>query len=66
MNQIVSNVWTGIDMDKFDYFARDVHHLGLKCTVDHRRYILKARAVPFDADDGRLHICVPDKVRCRV
>ena len=37
--QIVSNYLNGIDVDKFDYLARDSHALGLKKGFDHRRII---------------------------
>ena len=35
--EIVANKRNGIDVDKFDYFLRDSHHLGLKCSFDAMR-----------------------------
>uniref|UniRef100_A0A6C0C920 HD/PDEase domain-containing protein n=1 Tax=viral metagenome TaxID=1070528 RepID=A0A6C0C920_9ZZZZ len=37
--QIVSNYLNGIDVDKFDYLARDTYNLGLKKGFDPRRLI---------------------------
>ncbi|XP_029013290.1 deoxynucleoside triphosphate triphosphohydrolase SAMHD1-like [Betta splendens] len=57
--EIVSNSTNGVDVDKFDYFARDCHYLGLQNNFDHRRYLEFARVC--EADDGKTHICVRDK-----
>ena len=48
-----------MDVDKWDYFARDCHHLGIGCTFDHRRYMAFARVIPVDE---RMQICTRDKV----
>ncbi|XP_028265237.1 deoxynucleoside triphosphate triphosphohydrolase SAMHD1-like [Parambassis ranga] len=56
--EIVSNPITGIDVDKFDYFARDCHHLGIKNNFDHMRFIKFARVCEVD---GEKHICSRDK-----
>jgi len=37
--QIVSNTLNGLDVDKYDYLIRDVHHLGLTTAFDHMRLI---------------------------
>lgn len=34
--QIVANKRTGIDVDKFDYFSRDCHCLGISNSFDHK------------------------------
>ena len=34
--QIVANERNGIDVDKWDYFARDCHYLGVKTNFDYR------------------------------
>ena len=34
--QIVANKSTGVDVDKWDYFARDCHHLGIPNSFDLR------------------------------
>ena len=34
---IVANQHSGVDVDKFDYLARDSHHLGVKLSFDHRQ-----------------------------
>ena len=34
--QIVANGFTGIDVDKMDYFARDSHSVGLPNSFDWR------------------------------
>ncbi|XP_026189184.1 deoxynucleoside triphosphate triphosphohydrolase SAMHD1-like [Mastacembelus armatus] len=56
--EIVSNSTNGIDVDKFDYFARDSHHLGIQNNFDHRRFLKFARVCEVD---GQRHICSRDK-----
>ncbi|XP_030589222.1 LOW QUALITY PROTEIN: deoxynucleoside triphosphate triphosphohydrolase SAMHD1-like [Archocentrus centrarchus] len=56
--EIVSNKQNGIDVDKFDYFARDCHHLGIKNNFDHQRFIMFARVCEVK---GWKHICSRDK-----
>uniref|UniRef100_A0A671W4F8 HD domain-containing protein n=1 Tax=Sparus aurata TaxID=8175 RepID=A0A671W4F8_SPAAU len=56
--EIVSNKRNGIDVDKFDYFARDCHHLGMKNNFDYRRFFHFARVCEVDGDK---QICVRDK-----
>ncbi|KAM6981978.1 deoxynucleoside triphosphate triphosphohydrolase SAMHD1-like [Tautogolabrus adspersus] len=41
--EIVSNKKNGIDVDKFDYLARDSYHLGIKNNFDFRRFMQFAR-----------------------
>ena len=36
--QIVANKRTEVDVDKFDYFARDCHHLGIPNGFDFRYF----------------------------
>ncbi|CAL8251322.1 unnamed protein product [Arctogadus glacialis] len=55
---IVSNKRNGIDVDKFDYFARDCHHLGIKNSFDHHRFMKFARVCEVE---GKMQICVRDK-----
>lgn len=47
MYDIVANSTTGIDTDKFDYLARDVHNVGLQGAYgfDHRRLMNFAKVV---------------------
>lgn len=56
--EIVANKKNGMDVDKWDYFARDCHHLGIGCTFDHRRYMAMARVIKVDQ---RMQICTRDK-----
>ena len=35
-NQIVANKKNGIDVDKWDYFSRDCHHLGITISFDYQ------------------------------
>ncbi|XP_044207772.1 deoxynucleoside triphosphate triphosphohydrolase SAMHD1-like [Thunnus albacares] len=56
--EIVANKRNGIDVDKFDYFARDCHHLGIQNNFDHQRFIMFARVCDVK---GQKHICVRDK-----
>ncbi|XP_073325865.1 deoxynucleoside triphosphate triphosphohydrolase SAMHD1-like [Pagrus major] len=55
---IVSNKINGIDVDKFDYFARDCHHLGMKNNFDYHRFFHFARVC--EVGDEK-QICVRDK-----
>ncbi|CAF0904352.1 unnamed protein product [Adineta steineri] len=57
--EIVSNKLTGIDVDKFDYFARDSYYLGTKISFEHMRFIKFYRVIKVD--DGKLHLCLRDK-----
>ena len=36
----MANKRTGIDVDKFDYFARDCHGLGINNSFDHKYVIV--------------------------
>ncbi|XP_059907983.1 deoxynucleoside triphosphate triphosphohydrolase SAMHD1-like isoform X2 [Gadus macrocephalus] len=56
--EIVSNKRNGIDVDKWDYFARDCHHLGIKNSFDHNRFIKFARVCKVD---GRWQICTREQ-----
>lgn len=59
LTQIVANKRNGIDVDKWDYFARDCHMLGIKNSFDHTRCMKYARVVEVD---GEKQICFRDKV----
>lgn len=61
--QIIANKRTGIDVDKWDYFARDSYQLGLKNNFDHMRYIKFVRVLNVD---GMMQMCCRDKVRINV
>lgn len=56
---MVANKRNGIDVDKWDYFARDCHHLGIRSNFDHNRFMKFARVLEVD---GQLQICSRDKV----
>uniref|UniRef100_A0A3B4HBT8 HD/PDEase domain-containing protein n=1 Tax=Pundamilia nyererei TaxID=303518 RepID=A0A3B4HBT8_9CICH len=58
--EIVSNKETGIDVDKFDYVARDCQQLGIPNSFDHQRFIMLARVCDVE-EDGRKHVCSRDK-----
>uniref|UniRef100_A0A8C4Z094 HD/PDEase domain-containing protein n=1 Tax=Gadus morhua TaxID=8049 RepID=A0A8C4Z094_GADMO len=62
--EIVSNKRNSIDVDKWDYFARDCHHLGIKNNFDHDRFIKFARVCEVDKekDAEEKLICTRDKV----
>ncbi|XP_040186538.1 deoxynucleoside triphosphate triphosphohydrolase SAMHD1-like isoform X2 [Rana temporaria] len=55
---IVANKRNGIDVDKWDYFARDCHHLGIANNFDHMRCLKFARVCEVD---NRKQICFRDK-----
>ncbi|XP_030623579.1 deoxynucleoside triphosphate triphosphohydrolase SAMHD1-like [Chanos chanos] len=56
--EIVANKRNGIDVDKWDYFARDCYHLGIHNNFDHRRFLKFARVCDVD---GKKYICTRDK-----
>nr|XP_040049338.1 deoxynucleoside triphosphate triphosphohydrolase SAMHD1-like [Gasterosteus aculeatus aculeatus] len=56
--EIVSNKRNCIDVDKWDYFARDCYHLGIKNNFDHGRCLMFARVCEVD---GQKQICFRDK-----
>ncbi|KAK7498150.1 hypothetical protein BaRGS_00010738 [Batillaria attramentaria] len=56
--EIVANKRNGIDVDKWDYFLRDCHHLGMRSSFDHTRFIHFARVIKVGK---QLQICVRDK-----
>ncbi len=57
--QIVANKRTGIDVDKWDYFARDCHCLGIPNNFDWKRYTKFARVIKVN---NTFQICCRDKV----
>ncbi|KAI1892779.1 hypothetical protein AGOR_G00137040 [Albula goreensis] len=56
--EIVANKRNGIDVDKWDYFARDCYHLGIQNNFDYRRFLKFARVCEVN---GKKHICTRDK-----
>ena len=56
----MANKRNGIDVDKWDYFARDCYHLGIRNVFDHHRFMKFARVVNVH---GEPQICSRDKVR---
>ncbi|XP_062314478.1 deoxynucleoside triphosphate triphosphohydrolase SAMHD1-like isoform X2 [Osmerus eperlanus] len=56
--EIIANKRNGVDVDKWDYFARDSYYLGLKSNFDHDRFIKFARVCDVD---GEYQICTRDK-----
>ncbi|XP_072918215.1 deoxynucleoside triphosphate triphosphohydrolase SAMHD1-like isoform X1 [Hemitrygon akajei] len=57
--EIVANKRTGIDVDKWDYFARDSYHLGIRNNFDYQRILKYARVCEVDKMKV---ICFRDKV----
>ncbi|XP_019862134.1 PREDICTED: deoxynucleoside triphosphate triphosphohydrolase SAMHD1-like [Amphimedon queenslandica] len=57
--EIVANGFTGIDVDKMDYFARDAHSVGLPNNFDWRRFTQTAKIIK--CEDDFHHICSRDK-----
>ncbi|XP_033728937.1 deoxynucleoside triphosphate triphosphohydrolase SAMHD1-like [Pecten maximus] len=57
--EIVANETYGVDVDKWDYFARDSLYLGVKNSFDHDRLIASARAC-LDKN-GVSHVTYRDK-----
>ncbi|KAM4622553.1 deoxynucleoside triphosphate triphosphohydrolase SAMHD1 [Discoglossus pictus] len=56
--EIVANKRNGIDVDKWDYFARDCHHLGIQNNFDYKRFLKFARVCEVES---KKHICTRDK-----
>nr|XP_015220264.1 PREDICTED: deoxynucleoside triphosphate triphosphohydrolase SAMHD1 [Lepisosteus oculatus] len=56
--EIVANKRNGIDVDKWDYFARDCHHLGIQNNFDYKRFLKFARVCEVE---NKKHICTRDK-----
>ncbi|XP_077982441.1 deoxynucleoside triphosphate triphosphohydrolase SAMHD1-like [Glandiceps talaboti] len=56
--EIVANKRNGIDVDKWDYFARDCHNLGIPNNFDHHRFQQFAKVIKVD---GELQICCREK-----
>ncbi|MEJ1278997.1 SAM domain and HD domain 1 [Cricetulus griseus] len=61
--EIVSNKRNGIDVDKWDYFARDCHHLGIQNNFDYKRYVKFVRVCEVEESCGckMKHICTREK-----
>ncbi|XP_074500292.1 deoxynucleoside triphosphate triphosphohydrolase SAMHD1-like [Sebastes fasciatus] len=56
--EIVANKRNGIDVDKFDYLARDCYYLGIQNNFDYRRFLKFVRVCEVD---GEKQICTRDK-----
>ncbi|KAM9296191.1 deoxynucleoside triphosphate triphosphohydrolase SAMHD1 [Gastrophryne carolinensis] len=56
--EIVANKRNGIDVDKWDYFARDCHHLGIQNNFDYQRYLKFVRVCDVG---NKKQICTRDK-----
>ncbi|XP_053398677.1 deoxynucleoside triphosphate triphosphohydrolase SAMHD1-like [Mercenaria mercenaria] len=56
--EIVANHVNGIDVDRWDYIARDSYMLGMKTTFEHNRLIRHSRVL---VAEGRRQICYRDK-----
>ncbi|XP_060585629.1 deoxynucleoside triphosphate triphosphohydrolase SAMHD1-like [Ruditapes philippinarum] len=53
MYEIVANKRNGIDVDKWDYIARDSYMLGMKVNVDYNRCFKSARVIKCNGLNGR-------------
>ncbi|XP_065501938.1 deoxynucleoside triphosphate triphosphohydrolase SAMHD1 [Caloenas nicobarica] len=56
--EIVANKKNGIDVDKWDYFARDCHHLGIQNNFDYKRLLKLIRVCEVE---NQKFICTRDK-----
>lgn len=56
--EIVANKRSGIDTDKWDYFARDCHHLGMKWSFDALRLMRFSRVLMVD---NEAQLCYHEK-----
>ncbi|KAK7079542.1 SAM domain and HD [Halocaridina rubra] len=57
--EIVANKRSGIDVDKWDYFLRDGHSLGIEVKFDYQRLIKFSRVI--NVEDEGPQICFRDK-----
>lgn len=57
--EIIANKENGIDVDKWDYFSRDCHHLGIKNNFDYQRLMRSVRVVKVNNES---RISYRDKV----
>ncbi|KAH9490952.1 hypothetical protein Btru_032335 [Bulinus truncatus] len=57
-NKIVCNQRNGIDVNKWDYLARDCHHTGFQNSFNIQRFMMFARVLEAD---GELQICIKMK-----
>nr|XP_039269669.1 deoxynucleoside triphosphate triphosphohydrolase SAMHD1-like [Styela clava] len=57
--EIVSNERNKVDVDKWDYFARDCYHLGIRNSFDHNRFMQFIKVLKVEGE--RLQICARDK-----
>ncbi|XP_076811016.1 deoxynucleoside triphosphate triphosphohydrolase SAMHD1-like isoform X2 [Clavelina lepadiformis] len=57
--EIVSNDRNKVDVDKWDYFARDCHHLGIKNSFDHKRFMQFLKVLTVQGENAQ--ICARDK-----
>eukprot|EP00057_Strongylocentrotus_purpuratus_P021436 XP_011675910.1 PREDICTED: deoxynucleoside triphosphate triphosphohydrolase SAMHD1-like [Strongylocentrotus purpuratus] len=61
--QIVNNFVNGVDVDKWDYFARDTHYLGMKSAFDLNRILPFVKVLEVKrGDETRRELCFRDKV----
>ncbi|CAD5126856.1 DgyrCDS14884 [Dimorphilus gyrociliatus] len=58
--EIIWNKESGVDVDRFDYIARDSYHLGIRSSFDHSRFIQFAK-VSEDKDDKNFKISLREK-----
>ncbi|GAB6032579.1 SAM domain and HD [Chamberlinius hualienensis] len=61
--EIVANKLCGVDVDKFDYLARDCYYMGITVGFDHWHLMKFARVCQTEDGEGvgSLHICYRDK-----
>lgn len=57
--EIVANKRSGVDVDKWDYFLRDGHNLGIKVTFDYHRLVQFSRVINVEGEGPQ--ICFRDK-----
>lgn len=57
--QVVNNKESSLDVDKWDYYLRDCHAVGVSCGFQFQRLIGTARVLT--TPDGATHICFRDK-----
>ena len=57
--EIVSNDRNKVDVDKWDYFARDCYHLGIRNSFDHNRFMKFLKVLTVEGEFPQ--ICARDK-----